>query len=194
MTPLSDAEIVMAYNAELRGLANYYRLAHGAKRSLGKLYFLWQGSLFRTLAAKHKTTVRQIATRLRDGNDYAVRYVVDGTAHRMRVFKLAHLARIKIDPQSLDREEPLKRWINRRSEVIERLNARVCELCGRDDLPVEIHHVRRLADVKRSPLWVRLASARQRKRFVLCVPCHSALHAGGLPDQRATRSQERRAG
>jgi Type II intron maturase len=27
----SDAEIILAYNAELRGLANYYALAHSGK-------------------------------------------------------------------------------------------------------------------------------------------------------------------
>ena len=37
----SVLEIVLAYNAEMRGLANYYRLAYFAKYSLRKLWFLW---------------------------------------------------------------------------------------------------------------------------------------------------------
>ncbi|MDG3424680.1 reverse transcriptase domain-containing protein, partial [Vibrio parahaemolyticus] len=48
---LSEAEIVKTYNAELRGLANYYALATNAKRDLNKLHGLWQGSMLKTLAA-----------------------------------------------------------------------------------------------------------------------------------------------
>ena len=54
LTNLSDAEIVLMYNAELRGLANYYALAHNAKSDLNKLAYIWQGSLWKTLAAKHQ--------------------------------------------------------------------------------------------------------------------------------------------
>ena len=50
----SDAEIIMAYNAELRGLANYYCLAYAAKTRLNKLQYIWKGGLFKTLAAKTK--------------------------------------------------------------------------------------------------------------------------------------------
>ena len=34
-----------------------------------------------------------------------------------------------------------------RTELIERLNARNCERCGRSDLPCEVHHLRRLSDM-----------------------------------------------
>ena len=47
----SDAEIIMTYNAELRGLAAYYGLAGDVKKKLNKLSFIWETSLGRTLAA-----------------------------------------------------------------------------------------------------------------------------------------------
>ncbi|MHD0335564.1 group II intron reverse transcriptase/maturase (plasmid) [Escherichia coli] len=43
---LSEAEIVLTFNAEMRGLANYYSLALDMKYKLSKLYFIWQISLF----------------------------------------------------------------------------------------------------------------------------------------------------
>lgn len=46
---LSDAEIILAYNSELRGFANYYALALNAKRDMSKLERLWRLSLFKTL-------------------------------------------------------------------------------------------------------------------------------------------------
>src|SRR3989442_15421398 len=38
--PWSDAESILAYNGELRGLANYYALAEGAKAKLSKLAYI----------------------------------------------------------------------------------------------------------------------------------------------------------
>jgi Type II intron maturase len=158
------------------------RLAFNVKRALNRLYYLWWGSLLRTLATKHKTTVQKVASHLRtpDG-EYVARYMVDGKPYQSKVFKLKHLDRSPIPVAGVDAAENLGMWINRRSEIVERLNARTCELCGRSDRPVEIHHVRKLADMKKSPLWVRLESARIRKRIVLCVACHDAVHAGRLP-------------
>lgn len=40
ITPISDEEIIYTYNAELRGLANYYALADDVKRKLSKLEYL----------------------------------------------------------------------------------------------------------------------------------------------------------
>lgn len=185
LTALSDVEIVWAYNAEMRGLANYYRLACNVKGTLGRLYYLWWGSLLRTLATKHKTTVNKVAVRLRTPNgEYVARTTVDGKPQQARVWKLKHLDRTQIPAARVDAVANLGKWLDRRSTVIKRLNARVCELCGSAERPVEIHHVRSLADVKKSPLSARIETARTRKRFVLCVPCHDALHTGRLPDTR----------
>ena len=54
----SDAEIMLGYNAEMRGFANYYGLVHNAARVLRKGYWVWRTSLLRTLAAKHRTSVK----------------------------------------------------------------------------------------------------------------------------------------
>jgi len=48
---LSDAEIILAYNGELRGLANYYALAHDVKRDMGKLAFIWKQSLLNNVSS-----------------------------------------------------------------------------------------------------------------------------------------------
>ena len=66
LTRCSDLEIVTAYNAELRGICNYYSLAS----NFGKLnYFayLMEYSCLKTLACKHKTTIAKIIRRNKDG-------------------------------------------------------------------------------------------------------------------------------
>lgn len=62
---LSEAEIVLTFNAEMRGLANYYSLALDMKYKLSKLYFIWQISLFKTLANKRRSSVNKVAKSLR---------------------------------------------------------------------------------------------------------------------------------
>ncbi len=175
----SMLEIVLAYNAEMRGFANYYRLAYCAKYSLRKLCYLWQISLLKTLACKLRLSVNQVANRLRTGKGLAVRFTVDGKERVVEVFDLKHLDRLPKLGRAVDLW-PSSHFTKARSDVLNRLHARTCEYCGATDQPCEIHHVRKLADMKGTPLWQQVAAARTRKRVVLCRPCHKALHAGTL--------------
>jgi len=72
-----------------------------------------------------------------------------------------------------------------RNELIKRLLAEKCELCGSRE-NVEVHHIRKLADLEKGgrerPRWVKIMAARRRKTLVVCHFCHLAIHAG-----RATR-------
>ncbi|WP_425343324.1 MULTISPECIES: HNH endonuclease [Pseudofrankia] len=68
------------------------------------------------------------------------------------------------------------------NELIHRLLAGACELCGATE-QVEVHHIRHLADLNKpgrreKPAWVRLKAKRRRKTLVACRPCHEAIHAG----------------
>jgi hypothetical protein len=67
-----------------------------------------------------------------------------------------------------------------RSGLIKRLNASKCEICGREDVPIEVHHVRKLKDLKGKTLWERTMIERKRKTLTLCADCHHKLHAGKL--------------
>lgn len=175
----STLEIVLAYNAEMRGLANYYRLAYCAKLSLRKLWFLWETSLLKTLAFKLRLSVNQVARRLKTGNGLAVRFKVDGKERSVAVFNLKHLDQLPDLGASVDRLAS-PHFTKARSDVLDRLRARQCEYCGATDQPCEIHHAHKLVDMKATPLWQQVAAARRRKRVVLCLPCHKALHAATL--------------
>src|SRR6266568_9023725 len=92
---LSDAEIILAYNAELRGFANYYALALNAKREMNKLAYLCWGSLLKTLANKHKSTVSKTAKRLKTDDGYAL--IVKGVK-KTRVIRVFRLKDLKSPP------------------------------------------------------------------------------------------------
>jgi RNA-directed DNA polymerase len=185
----SDEEIITTYNAELRGLANYYSLAKDVKSKLHKLEYLSNYSLFKTLAAKHKTKMAEILTKLRQGNEFVHRDTVKGKIHELEVFQLKRMGKQKKN-WNID-EVPRTLYLTAsRTELIRRIEKGECEYCKRNDVPTEVHHVRKLKDLKNKPnltMWQKVMIARNRKTIILCVECHDLLHAGKLPDDRYSR-------
>jgi RNA-directed DNA polymerase len=186
----SDAEIVAYYNAQLRGLANFYALASDAKGKLRKLQWVWKGSLLKTLAAKHKTTVSKVAKQLRHGRDYGV-WVAQG---QQRNFIRLYALRTLKHPDhaaAVDRVPNVALyWSGRsRSELMERLNRNACEYCGKEGGYTEAHHVKKLKDVKEAPGWKQVMIAMRRKVIIVCTTCHDQIHQGTLPSwMRRARS------
>ena len=188
----TDVEIAAAYNAELRGFANYYALACDVKHKLNKAAKLAFQSLLRTLANKHKSTTTRIARKLRQGQDYYVRYEVKGKQRSVRIWKLMDLERRVLRYGVID-AIPHTPFVYQTTELVERLNARICERCGSDDRPCEVHHARRLNDLRREDdMLGYMRSARTRNRIVLCIDCHEAAHSY-RPYTRSPR-QARRSG
>jgi hypothetical protein len=70
----------------------------------------------------------------------------------------------------------------RRKELIHRLVAGRCELCGHAD-EVQVHQIRKLSDLDKpgqpqQPEWMRLMAQRRRKTVVVCATCHADIHHG----------------
>lgn len=186
----SDVEIIETYNAELRGLANYYVLASDVKKKLSRLEFLNNYSLFKTLANKHKSKITKIIPMLKRGDEYIYTYEVKGEPKELKVFQLKHMEK----PANNVEELPSTLYLTSiSSELVKRLNAYQCEYCGKTDVPVESHHVKKLKDLKKNPnleMWQKVMMARNRKTLILCVECHDLLHAGKLPDKRYFKCTE----
>jgi hypothetical protein len=71
------------------------------------------------------------------------------------------------------------------TELHARMTANKCEYWKQEGGYIEIHHVRKLADIKDgTEKWQRKMIERRRKTLALCVDCHMRLHAGKLPDYR----------
>lgn len=60
----SEIEIMYTYNAELRGIANYYKLANNYHH-LDKLFYLAESSFIKTIANKRKCTSMKVASTMR---------------------------------------------------------------------------------------------------------------------------------
>jgi RNA-directed DNA polymerase len=181
----SDAEIILTFNAELRGLANYYCLADSARTRLSKLRYIWKGGLLKTLAAKPRTTVGKMVKQLKRGNNFVLNYEVKGQRKNLALFSLRHWKEPRSTDRTIDIEPYTYGYTLTRTEIVERLNAEVCEYCGVSNGYFEVHHVRKLKDVKDGKaLWQNVMAAMQRTKLVLCIDCHDRLHRGKLPDWR----------
>ena len=188
LTNISIPEIIETYNAELRGLANYYTLAREVKGELDKLQYLSLYSLLKTLATKYDSKLTTVAQKLKRRNEYIHRYKFNEDWKEIKVFQLKHMVKPKGEVDEIPNTLTLTAT---RSELTHRMEAEECEYCGRIDLPIEVHHVRKLKDLKSKPhleLWQKVMVARNRKTLILCSgtpdSCHRLLHQGRLPSKR----------
>src|SRR5262245_654203 len=181
---ISDVEIASLYSAEMRGFAQYYALAANFS-SLSRLRFLWWQSCLKTMGSKHKMSMQQVATMLNRGPYYAVRERTDkGKIREVKLFRFKDVRREARFDTEVD-NPPLTFKYTSGSELSKRMDANKCEYCEREGGYFEIHHVRKLADIKDGKQsWQKLMIARKRQTLVLCVDCHHKLTAGKLPDRR----------
>lgn len=178
----SDVAILTGYNAMLRGLAEYYKLGTLWKQQVGRLHHLWWWSFMKTLSRKHKCSVKVTAERLRNGDSLGLWYEARNKRRFMPMFRLKDV-RPTPAPSHVDREALAHLYFAGRNDIVDRLRARVCQTCGTVGVPLEVHHVRKMSDMKGTTLWTQVKAARTRKRVVLCRDCHVAHHAGRLQER-----------
>lgn len=189
-----DYSIISQYQSEFRGIVNYYLLAQNVGW-LNRLQWVMETSLLKTLAQKHRSSVAAMARKYRartttpHGTLKCFQVVVqrkEGRKPLVAQFGGIPLRRRK-EAVLVDQESSYRRFD--RVELIQRLLADECELCGGTD-NIQVHHIRKLADLaqrgrKETPFWQQVMAARRRKTLVVCRDCHAAIHTGRPTRQRA---------
>jgi group II intron reverse transcriptase/maturase len=182
----TDFSIVAQYQQEFRGVAEYYRLAYNRSTQLTRLKYAMEQSLTKTLARKFRVSVPTIYDRYQavletpDGPRKGLRVTVEREGKRPLVAQWGGISlKRQLDGVLDDAPQPVH---NARTELVQRLLADRCELCGATERVV-VHHIRRLKDLERPgrrtpPAWVQQMAARQHKTLVVCTACHVAIHAG----------------
>ena len=155
----------MRYQAEFRGIAEYYQLAYNRHR-LGLLRWVMERSLTKTLGHKHKISVSKVWHRHRAtwqtpaGPRRVLQVTVergDGKKPLAARWGGISLAR-RTTPVPVSDDLPAT-WRKRPAELVTRLTAGRCELC-QEYAAVETHQVRRLKDLQAGnradqPGWAR---------------------------------------
>ena len=182
-----DFTIMSRYQAEYRGVVQYYLLAQNVSH-FGKLHRVMQESLAKTLANKHKTTCAKVFRRYKStvetehGPRACLQVVVErGDGKRPLVGRFGGIP-LKRQRQAVLVDRQPEPYRPQRNELLQRLLAEECELCGAT-VDIQVHHVRALRDLKvkgrrEKPLWMKTMAARKRKTLVVCQTCHSDIHAG----------------
>ena len=182
----SDYSIITTYQQEYRGIVQYYLLASNVA-ALTQLHWVMRYSLLKTLAAKYRTSSAAMVKKYRttitgpDGKTrkcLAVQLPREGKPPLIAYFGGIPLQRM---PKAILNDQPAQVW-NGRTEILQRLLAQECEMCGAHE-DIEVHHIRKLADLTKpgqqeKPAWIKRMAARQRKTLMVCRPCHEAIHAG----------------
>lgn len=174
-----DLEILDQYNSEVRGFRNYYRIANNA--SLASSFgYIMQYSMFKTFATKYRTSMRKMIAKLRMGKDFGVRFTDKKGKQKIRLFYNEGFARKSMQKTAAIDAIPNTAKYSSRTSLMDRLSTGQCELCGKTDGDIEIHHIRKLKDLKGKSYWERYMIARNRKTMALCLDCHRKLHNGKL--------------
>ena len=179
MKDSDDLEILRTYNSEIRGFYNYYSIANNSS-IINSFKYIMEYSMYKTYATKYRTTKRRIIAKYRIGKDFGVKYKTKDGKEKICLFYNEGFKRkdkiIRTDVDSITD----KRIYLGRTSLIQRLEANTCELCGAENVPIEIHHVRKLKDLKGKKFWEKFMIARNRKTLALCHQCHVDLHHGRL--------------
>ena len=180
-----DVDIIQVYQAELRGITQYYKFARNQQK-LSKLKYVMEVSLVKTLANKFRTSCRKIYAK------YKSTYNVDGFDYKVLEAKVqkgtreyrAHFGGIPLRRKSVINNEIIIDTIFKtnnlksRSTLSQRLLNDICEVCGSNE-KIEMHHIRALKDIKNNKAdWAVKMSAMNRKSIALCKQCHEKITHG----------------
>lgn len=185
----SEVEILYTYNTELRGFANFYNIANNYHH-LDPLFHIAKYSFLKTLAGKNKSTVKKTAGRLKKHVQGELCLLVGnkkGEKNPKALVQLKHLPKktgaIRTGNPTIDIISNTRKYSSC-TELERRLMANRCEACGRTDGIMEVHHIRKLKDIKKKrniDYLDRLMIERRRKTLILCYNCHHLHHERQIP-------------
>ena len=171
---LTDLEIVSVYNAELRGICNYYGMASNFCK-LHYLAYLMEYSCLKTLASKHKTSLSKTIDKFNDGTgEWGIPYETK-QGNKRRYF--ANYADCKGKGPATDYISNAAVVYGYAVNTLEnRLKAKVCELCGTTESDhYEVHHINKLKNLRGKERWEIAMIAKHRKTLVVCRDCHRSI-------------------
>ena len=177
MTPMKPEDILAQYNAEIRGLYNYYSLATNVSKECASFAFIMKMSMFKTLGWKLNTSARKVRQKYQKDKDFVIPYNDAKGKQKYRVFYNEGFkkrnAQFDVDYDKL----PQTMYVPYPS-LVERLKDGRCELSGKEG-KVVMHHVRNLTKLKGCNEWEKLMLKRHRKTLVVCEDCNSMIQNYG---------------
>jgi retron-type reverse transcriptase len=171
---LRDIEILSKYNAEVRGLYNYYSLACNVC-AISKFSSLMKYSMLKTFANKYRTTANKIKARYTKNGHFTVEYPTKSGMKTSVYFNKPFIRLNHPNVEQADVLPPYKRY-SKPNRLAGKLRAKTCELCGLRTDEVQIHQVKRLKDLTAQTVWEMVMLKNRRKTLAVCPACHDEIH------------------
>ncbi len=187
-----DFSIIQTFQQEYRGIVQYYAMAQNLCW-FSKLHWYMETSLLKTLACKHRSSINKEKARFRttiqnaDGKEVpCLQKVIERPNKNPLVATWGGIS-LKYKRKTVIEDKPYRVY-GGRTELVKRLLADRCELCGSTE-NIEVHHIRKLSDLQKKgrtekSAWAINMAVRNRKTLVVCRECHNAIHNGKL-DKRS---------
>ena len=169
----STLRTMRLWNSTMRGKRTMQLLQSGfviTTRWITSAIFM-EYSCLKTIANKHKTSIRKIIRQYKDGKTWSVPYETKTGTKRVRPVKIADCKRGEASDIIYQRKK-----FSWKTTIRQRLNARVCELCGCKEADLyEVHVIRNLNELGNSD-WETVMKKKRRKTLVVCSKCHERIH------------------
>lgn len=186
LTSYDDLEIISIFDSELRGFYEYYKIANNAS-VINKMAYFVEYSMYKTFANKYKMSMAQVIDKFSVNGIFTIKYETKKGIKQKRLI-CSFVRKDKAEYNSTVDTVPNTQIYKGRTSLINRLEAKQCEWCGATDVELEIHHIRKLKDLKNKKniaKWEEHMIARNRKTLALCATnqgndCHRKLHKGIL--------------
>ena len=174
----APVEIIAGFNAEIRGLYNYYALASNVS-VLNKYYYIMQYSMYRTFACKYRCPMTKVIQRYKKDGVFAMDYVTPkGVQKRIEFY---HDGFKQKEPMLMAEVDQLPRPVTvynyHPSELIVRMLRGTCEFCGSHGNTVKVHHVAALKDLNPEKPWEAKMLSMRRKSLVVCDHCFALIQS-----------------
>lgn len=171
---LPPHEIVRKYNAQIRGIYNYYRLASNVS-VLNKFYYVMEYSMYKTLAAKYRITMTKAKLKFTKDREFKVPYKTKkGTKYA--IFYNKGFRKVKSALGSYTDIIPEYEQMNKPKELFFRYKSNVCEMCSAYVSSVKVYQVKNMSDIKIDTPWGAVMKKKQRKTLVVCEECYNRIH------------------
>jgi len=165
-----EIEIIKRYNYEIRGIYNYYQLAENVS-VLNDFYFIMKGSLYRTFAAKYKSTFNKMKAKYEKDEVFGVEYSTKSGQKRYEFYHDGFEKKAEVLLNDID-TLPQYRKYDVPNSLAKRLKAGICEVCGARTPEIHMHHVKRLKDLTGRNEYELLMISKHRKSLALCPDCY----------------------
>ncbi len=107
----------------------------------------------------------------RDGKTWSVPYVTKAGVSRVRTVKIADCRKGYVNDNMF-----FPKKFNWKTTIRQRLDAGICELCGKQDNGLyEVHAVKSIKELG-SAEWELVMKQKRRKTLVVCSECHDHIH------------------